>query len=121
MQYCPNCDNALAIIRNSSDNEHKANFKCTNCEYTEPIMNHTLIISRSNEIDNSVEDTGKCKVNIYKNMVNDATVPHTRNYVCPNENCKSHKDFALRDAIWFKPRLHSYKKIFVCTACNQLF
>ncbi len=120
MQYCPNCDNALSITRNTTNDQQKANFKCLNCEYTHPINPRTKIMSRTDGSNNSVNDDTKYRSELYKNMVNDVSVPHTRNYICSNSECISHTDFSKRDAIWFKPELKNYNKIFVCTACNQI-
>ena len=118
MQYCPNCNNTFVIVKaNNEDGKTKAMFKCTNCEHVEAIEQGTKIISRSTKKNTESSDLNSK----YKDMIHDDTLPHTRNYTCPNKKCESHSDTSKRDAVWFKPNASSYKIIFVCTSCQTVF
>jgi hypothetical protein len=97
---------------------NKAYFRCSNCGYTDEIGLGTLILSRAPEKSTSDYITDKSK---YKDMVYDMTLPHTRNYVCPNKLCKSHSDHQFREAVWFKPNRGSYSVVYICKACQSVW
>lgn len=94
----------------------KAYFKCSNCGYTQEIEQGTLILSKAPE--NKKNSDYISDQSTYKYMINDDTLPHTRNYICPNKECKSHNDYSLRDAVWFKPYRNSYTIVTICKACQ---
>lgn len=96
----------------------KAYFKCPNCGYTELIKPETLILSKAPEKTTSgyIKD-----LSIYKDMVNDETLPHTHNYVCPNKECTSHSNYKERESVWFKPYRDSYITIIICKACHTIY
>ena len=105
-----------ANINKQEKNSDLYYFKCINCGYIVPIEEDTLIIRRTNE-----ENTGNINETKYADMINDVTLPHTRNYICPNKTCISYKAHNLRDAIWFKPDRNSYMIKYVCTACKTVW
>jgi hypothetical protein len=101
----------------SDNNTFEYYFRCTNCGYIESIEHDTMIISKNvsgtvTEYDNKDH---------YVEMVNHHTLPHTRNYICPNISCDSHTDHSLRDAIWFKPNKNNYKIKTICTTCKTMW
>ena len=51
----------------------------------------------------------------------DNTLPHTRDYICKNNDCKSHKNTSLRNAKWFRPIQHSYVTYYVCCECDTVW
>ena len=82
----------------------KAYFRCTNCDFYELVEEDTLILYRTNmESKNDYYNINKTF-----EMVYDKTLPHTRNYICPNKTCISHSDYETRDAVWFKPLKSNY-------------
>ena len=91
---------------------------CKNCLYHEKLTKRTLILSRMN-----LNSSGSATANLskYKNMVHDKTLPHTRDYVCKNKDCSSHKDSSKRDAVWFRPVANSYSTYYGCTACETVW
>lgn len=99
---------------NKNDGTAKAYFKCTNCDYLELIEDGTMILSRTHT--NTLSDY--YDTSEYAEMVNDKTLPHTRNYVCPNKSCKSQNDYNERDAVWFKPSQNNYAIKMICTSCK---
>lgn len=147
MFFCPNCNNSFLItqqentLNNVNENPNtvsssevsvekpklvtgintvnKAVFKCTNCGFIQEITPGTMVLRRTAAklaTVNNTEDYNK-----YKEMLNDSTLPHTRNYLCPNEKCSSYKDDALREAVFFKPNRHDYRIIYICKACETVW
>ena len=97
---------------------NKAYFKCSNCGYNQEVEPGALILSRAPEKTTSDFMIDQSK---YKDMIHDMTLPHTRNYICPNNLCKSHDDYSLREAVWFKPSRFSYTIINICKACETVW
>jgi hypothetical protein len=118
----PSSNNATATKvdkndKNKTEGLAKAFFKCTNCDYLEAIEEGTLILSRThNNLSTEYHDTKK-----YNEMINDSTLPHTRNYICPNKSCKSHNNHEERDAVMFKPSQNTYNTKMICTSCKTLW
>lgn len=86
-------------------------FICDYCNYYEIIPKNTIIIKKtknSNENSNIEIDS--------KDMMDMPFLPHTRNYICPNNKCESLTDKSKKDAI-FKRFPDSYKLKFVCVTC----
>jgi len=115
----------VAKQKNGSTNtgvigSNKAFYKCTNCGYIEPIEQGEMLISRMAVGSHNMEEE-YINHDIYKEMVNDLTLPHTRNYICPNKTCKSQNEYKYRDAVMFKPNRQSYAIKYVCTACNTVW
>lgn len=94
--------------------DKRAHFKCTNCGNIEPIKQGEIILSRL-PIGKNADYFNPQKIKL---MIHDKSLPHTRNYLCPNKNCKSYSDHSLRDAIFFKPSKNNYVTKYVCTACE---
>jgi len=92
-----------------------AYMKCGNCSHIQEVTPGTLIFSRASDKNATSHNVEK---ELFSDMIYDESVPHTRNYICPNKTCESHNDHSLRDAIWFKPYRHTYETIYVCCACK---
>lgn len=138
MPFCPNCNNSFAIIRrqdikveeNAPDaaktsevkpiklgTHVKAYYKCVNCGFVTEIQPRELILSKAPEKATS-EFYEYTK---YAGMVNDVTLPCSRNYVCPNDNCPSHKDHSKREKVWFRPSRNSCGIKNICRACHVVW
>lgn len=100
----------------SGDENHEigaktAHFICTSCGFSEKIPPRTLIYSKiyneTTVIDN--ED--------YSHLVDDPTLMRTRNYICENKRCKTHKDENLNEAVMFKNQ--NGQIVYLCTVCNK--
>lgn len=96
---------------------NKAFFECSNCGYMEEMPPGTMISSRTTaKVVTEFHDHSR-----YRDMIHDQTLPSTRNYVCPNKDCRSHKEHDLREAVWFKANRGSYATVYVCKACQTVW
>lgn len=102
---------------NNKNTQSTVFFKCTICDYLEEILDGALIISKTNL--NLTSDYRNKNNDI--EMINDKTLPHTRNYVCPNKSCNSHDDHSVRDAVWFKPSQNNYAIKMICISCKTIW
>jgi len=87
-------------------------FNCLNCGYFKNISNGSILI------DNSKVKVDKGKL-YYKLQSDNNILPHTKDYICPNENCKAHKlDYLDREAVFYREQ-NSYKLHYLCCICNH--
>lgn len=143
MLFCPNCNNILDITKNPpknknvgsetpstiSETEEKpskridksediagagAYYFCKNCAYSKAMESGTLILSKTNSRSvNSYMNMDKLKNKIYSNIL-----PFTRNYICINKSCESHKDSSKREAVFY--RLSDSTQVwYTCRACSN--
>jgi len=104
------------IIDKLYENNNKiisSKFICNYCNYTKNITKTTLIYQLNSEI------TSKKLTNsdIFL-MINDPLIPHTNDYTCINKECETHKNFKLKDAIFYKDR-GIFAMQTICTVCNH--
>ena len=91
-----------------------AYYYCTICLYYKPIEPGTLVTSRmSTNGANMYMNMDKLK-----NRVNNGILPYTRNYICTNEKCVSHKDHSKREAVMFRIG-SSVQMWYTCCACQS--
>ncbi|AYV81205.1 MAG: DNA-dependent RNA polymerase subunit Rpb9 [Harvfovirus sp.] len=151
MSYCPTCKTTLIpvlqeqveksgdeevtpeTVSNSSAGEsapkagekkevamttiNKYVFRCSNCGYTQEMLPGVLLASRAPQ-KSSIDFSDPNK---FKDMIHDKTLPIDRKYICPNESCPSVNDYALREAVWFKPSRFSYGIVYICKACQTMW
>lgn len=104
------------IVKGIEDESLSAFMICKNCSYYEKIINRTMVLNKmstNSTSGNELNDYSK-----YKYMRYDNTLPHTRDYVCKNKDCKTHKNPELKDAKWFRPNPKTYETFYVCTECG---
>jgi hypothetical protein len=131
MAFCSQCGNLYDISSSNNDasseastdkqkggkkdygTAHKMFFVCNTCSYSEPIKPKTQIVSKQSE------DIAK---NYYvastrpENLVHVAPLFHTREYICPNQNCSTHKKPETRDAVMNRiGSTHTMQ--YTCTVC----
>lgn len=87
----------------------KAYFICKSCQNTKPIEPGTVIYSRSFGTNTTVEAVD------YTYTIYDNTLPRTRNYICKNSKCESHKNDDVREAVITKNNIEQI--VYVCTNC----
>ena len=89
-----------------------AEFKCNNCNYIKPITETMVLYQINNEI-----KTVKVKsIEQNKLIAMDPTLPHTKDYICKNNECTTHKNEKSRDAVFYKDK-GSYRVNYICTIC----
>ena len=93
----------------------KAYFICNNCGNNTPIKPGSLIASKMSD-----SLTQRYNVNDYGDMVYSSILPRTRFYICPNNDCDSHLDFAKKEAIFFR-FTGSYNIGYICLTCKTQF
>ena len=106
--------NIINSITDPSINLNSAEFKCFNCNYSEPILNTVILYSLN------FNDKEQNESTIEKNKLfsTDPLLPHTRDYTCKNSKCPTHDDTALtkKDAVFYKNK-GSYRVIYICCVC----
>ncbi|AYV85600.1 MAG: DNA-dependent RNA polymerase subunit Rpb9 [Satyrvirus sp.] len=86
-----------------------AYFICKYCKNYKLIKPGTLIYSKN-------YDTSAAEVEDYTYAIYDYTLPRTKNYICKNENCPTHKDDSKKEAVLTKNL--SEQVIYICTVCS---
>ena len=105
------------VLKTLEDDSLTAFIVCKNCSYSEKLTKKTLLLNKmSNSSINTHSDLTK-----YKYMRYDNTLPHTRDYVCKNKECKTYKDEKLKNAKWFRPIQNSYITYYVCCECGTVW
>jgi hypothetical protein len=86
-------------------------FKCNNCGFYKTIIPGTELYNKSYVLKNidSLENP------ILKTF--DPTLIRTRDYICKNKECKTHKDKTLAEATFFRTK-NSFQLTYVCCECK---
>jgi hypothetical protein len=114
LKYDENLKNKInQLFKQTSNLNTSAEYKCLNCGYSKPILETTRLYYNSVDSDNlifikSLEEN--------ELISNDPLVPHTKDYICKNPNCITHKQSELKDSIFYKDK-HSYKVNYICCIC----
>jgi len=90
-----------------------AYFICKYCKNSKPIKPGTLIYSK-NYGSNSSAGTEDYTYAIY-----DQTLQRTRNYICKNAKCESHKNDAVKEAAMTKNSMDQI--VYICTSCSTFW
>jgi hypothetical protein len=89
-----------------------AEFKCENCENVKKIKETTLLYQINvNDNLNNIKSLEENKL-----ICLDPLLPHTRDYICKNPDCKTHKNSDIRDSVFYKEN-NSYKVNYICAVC----
>lgn len=96
-------------LKNASTGRHSAFFQCNSCGYSKAIKPGTLLFNRSYVIEDIVEDPRMKTI--------DPTLPRTKDYVCRNDKCESHKNLDLKEAVFFRKK-NSFQLTYVCCLCE---
>jgi DNA-directed RNA polymerase subunit M/transcription elongation factor TFIIS len=116
MFYCPNCNNIYDIkqISDETNNTTTTFFVCENCGHKEEIKEGTLVASKYMST-HVVSDELQPDLNI----LNDPTIPITRNYKCPNKKCSSYTDPEKREALFYRTKTNNI--IYICRTCKTVW
>ena len=107
----------LKILNSKLDESQGAFRICKNCSYFEKITSRTLIMSKT--IQTSVEKSDD--LDRYKYMVHADYLPHTKDYICKNKDCATHKKPEIKDAVWFRPIAKTFNTYYACCVCEQVW
>jgi DNA-directed RNA polymerase subunit M/transcription elongation factor TFIIS len=106
MEFCPECESLLYY---QEDDSGLVNY-CNGCGYKKD--SDKVLISQ-----NSYSTGGTSTFGSRKNYIYDSTLPRTAKYVCPNEDCITHKDSDKKEAVFFNEG-DSLKNVFICKECQ---
>jgi acetone carboxylase gamma subunit len=105
----------MIYIQYENLNQGKNNyvhFICNNCGYYKDIVAGTQLYNKSYVI----MDTSSLENPMLK--VNDPTLLRTRDYICKNKNCSTHKDKSNAEATFFRTK-NSFQLTYVCCVCKH--
>jgi hypothetical protein len=103
----------LNVKKKEFDESLISYFVCKNCGFSEPIAEKTVLYKKILSSKSNMQDMD---LNKYKNMIYDATLPHTRNYICPNKECETHNG-TEKDAVFIRMK-NSFRIVNVCCVCK---
>ena len=98
-----------------NSNIQNAYFICRNCGKHEQVKPNTLITRKNYGDVETNEDIDSLQ---YGNMAAVKCIPITRNYICHNAKCESHKNHMKRKAKFYRIP-GSFVVRYVCTTCNE--
>ena len=87
-------------------------YSCTSCGYTSKLNDGTIIFKTS-FIKHDEDDT---TLNDFR--IDDNTLPRTKDFICPNNDCKSRKNDKNKEAIFYRPYMNSYLLKYICCDCK---
>ena len=114
LRFCPKCKYYLNLITS----EGKVSRGCGNCGFQEPLepksKEEALILETAFRSGSSAAGAASgITINDYTLM--DPTLPHVKTLRCPNTDCPSRTNEALRDVIYIKTDPINMKFQYLCT------
>ena len=98
------------FIELNSTGHNLAYFLCKNCQFITKMNEGTSIYKVSlnnNKYEDNIDIRSK-----------DNTLPRTKDYICPNDKCNSHKNKTEKEAVFYRPDKNSYRLEYNCCICN---
>jgi len=123
--FCKNCGNIYNITDNINEingnvknieGNNKNYFICENCATYEEIPNNTKLIIKQPK--NKTYQSYTMYENPEFKKYN-STLLKTRNYICPNPNCETHKHPELRQANIEHINYNSFIVKYMCEVCGK--
>ena len=110
-------DEYKKIIKEKYSKKSNIQLNCNKCGHKQPLKSGTVLFKGSSE-NNFNED-----LSIVSLRANDKTLPRTKDYVCPNKNCETHKKSKLveKEAIFYRPIRNSYAIKYMCLSCKTIW
>lgn len=111
ISYVKALDKTFFIEKDTEDKLGGTNafFICKYCGHSKPIKPGTLIYSKN------YIATGNTEVNDYSGVIDDPTLPRTRDYICKNNDCNSHKNNIIKEATLTKNA--NEQIVYICNIC----
>ena len=104
------------MIEDMGNSDENTSFMlfCSNCGYSRPLDPGFHILSKQPEGQASVHDySDDSKI---RNSIHCGIYPRTREFICPNKDCLSHKPNNPTEAVFMRDG-NTYRIIYVCTSC----
>ena len=105
----------LYDVTSSKKNNFDVYLICTNCNSSYTINPKTKILTTNLEGTSSqfkeLNLEYKCR---------DPTIPRTKDYICHNEKCTTHKDLENKEAVFFRQG-SGYNISYICCICNTMW
>lgn len=92
--------------------QNVAYFICKYCNFTDPIKPGTVIFSKQYNLDSRIST----EIEDYSHIIHSRILPRTKNYICKNIICDTHKNIDSREAVITKN--NADRVIYVCTVCK---
>lgn len=93
-----------------------AYYSCKNCMYSKAIESGSLIISRNN----GSTLTNYINLEQLENRKNSKILPLTRNYICPNQKCKTNTSGTDKEAVFYRMN-GSMQVWYTCRVCGSFW
>jgi hypothetical protein len=90
----------------------EAIFQCSNCNYAKEIK-ETVLLYQYN-VDSKDDKIKSLSEN--KFLTKDPLLPRTRDYICKNPSCITHKDETKKEAVFYRDK-STFKLNYICTVC----
>jgi hypothetical protein len=90
----------------------EAVFKCNNCNNVQEIRETILLYQYSTD----TKDEKVKSLNENKFLSKDPLLPRTRDYICKNPSCITHKDDKKKEAVFYRDK-NTFKLNYICTVC----
>jgi hypothetical protein len=105
----------LTLYYGKLDDSINAYYVCKNCTYSKSIDAGSLITIKTNTEDISGKYINYDKL---KNKIYSKILPITKNYICINESCESHKNIKEREAVFYRIG-NSVQIWYTCKSCKN--
>jgi len=90
----------------------EAVFKCNNCNNIQEIRETVLLYQYSTD----TKDDKIKSLNENKFLTKDPLLPRTKDYICKNPSCITHKDDTKKEAVFYRDK-NTFKLNYICTVC----
>ena len=88
-------------------------FICNYCNYHKSIIPGTIMYTKS--LCNRYKDNSKLLID---SLINDNTLPRTKDFICPNKECTTSNMNIDREAIFYRPYSGDYDVNYICCTCK---
>ena len=101
------------LFEDSLQTNVTAEYKCFYCGYNKPITETLKLYYNNIDQDNSINVKSLEENEL---LCSDPLLPRTRDYVCKNPSCITHKQSDLTNSVFYKDK-NSYKVNYICSVC----
>lgn len=118
MHFCNKCEN-MYYIKIDEKNTNKLIYYCRKCGNENDLFNTDNVTILSTNIKKS-EDSFTHIINKYTKL--DPTLPRTDKVLCPNKDCETNIDKAMkREIIYIRYNDIEMKYVYLCSTCDTVW